>query len=222
VVDFQRGDGIPSSLRSLLAGQLCPLEDARDELLEIADALGAKPSDVLLEEQATERAVRSMLPRAAGIIAFATHALVTGNGIGSLAEPALIMHLPDVPLEDDDNGVLLASEIAQLRIEADWVILSACNTAAPAGQAGAEGLSGLAKAFFTAGTRSLLVSHWWVNSKAAVRLTTGAVHALKSKARPTAAQALQQAMRKMAIEPAEPEWAHPVLWAPFVVVGAAD
>ncbi len=55
--------------------------------------------------------------------------------------------------------MLTASEIATLDLDADWVILSACNTAAADGTPGAEGLSGMAKAFFYAGARALLVSH---------------------------------------------------------------
>ncbi len=56
---------------------------------------------------------------------------------------------------------------------ADWVILSACNTAAPDGTPGAEALSGLAKAFFYAGSRALLVSHWPVSSSEAVICPAG-------------------------------------------------
>jgi CHAT domain-containing protein len=81
---------------------------------------------------------------------------------------------PDEGSEADD-GLLTASEIATLDLNADWVILSACNTAAADGTPGAEGLSGMAKAFFYAGARALLVSHWSVNSEAAVAITTGNV-----------------------------------------------
>jgi CHAT domain len=55
--------------------------------------------------------------------------------------------------------LLTASEVAQLKLNADWVVLSACNTAA-GDKPGAEALSGLARAFFYAGARALLVSHW--------------------------------------------------------------
>ena len=75
-----------------------------------------------------------------------------------------------MPTEADD-GLLTASEIATLKLNADWVVLSACNTAAGGGE-GAEALSGLARAFFYAGARALLVSHWAVYSTAATELTT--------------------------------------------------
>jgi hypothetical protein len=65
-------------------------------------------------------------------------------------------------------GSYRASEVAQLKLNADWVVLSACNTIA-GDKPGAEALSGLARAFFYAGTRAMLVSHWAVESKAAAR-----------------------------------------------------
>ena len=81
-----------------------------------------------------------------------------------------LRRLPEV--SEEDNGLLTASEVAQLNLDADWVVMSACNTAAGSAD-GAEALSGLARAFFYAGARALLVSHWYVNSEAAVAITTG-------------------------------------------------
>jgi CHAT domain-containing protein len=69
--------------------------------------------------------------------------------------------------------------VAQLRLNADWVVLSACNTAA-ADKPGAEGLSALARFFFYAGARTLLVSHWSVDSQAASRLTTSTFAIVKA------------------------------------------
>jgi len=91
-----------------------------------------------------------------------------------VAEPALVLTPPSKATQIDD-GLLTAREIANLKLDADWVILSACNTAAPEGRPGAEGLSGLAKTFFYAGSRALMVTHWWVASDATVLLTTGAI-----------------------------------------------
>jgi CHAT domain-containing protein len=86
--------------------------------------------------------------------------------------------MPDQPSELDD-GLLTASEVAQLKLNADWVELSACNTIA-GDKPGAEALSGLARAFFYAGARALLVSHWAVDSEAAARLTTSTFDLLKT------------------------------------------
>ena len=79
---------------------------------------------------------------------------------------------PPASATTEDDGLLTASEVTTLALDADWVILSACNTASSDG--GGEALSGLARAFFYAGARALLVSHWAVASDAATRITTDA------------------------------------------------
>jgi len=112
---------------------------------------------------------------------------------------------------------LTASEVTKLKLNADWVVLSACNTAAGGAQ-NAEALSGLARAFFYAGARALLVSHWQVDSDAAVKLTTGAFTALKTNPAAGGAGALQQAMTAM-IKNGRDNEAHPSNWGPFSLVG---
>ena len=87
------------------------------------------------------------------VLAFSTHGLLTGDFSG-LTEPALALAAPPAKGADpSDDGLLKASDAAALSLNADWVVLSACNTAG--GEAkGAEGLSGLARAFFHAGASS--------------------------------------------------------------------
>ena len=99
------------------------------------------------------------------------------------------------------------------------MILSACNTAATDGTPGAEGLSGLAKAFFYAGATSLLVSHWPVASEATVPLTTTMLQEFSRNPAGGKAGAQREAMRALMRTPGHPEYAHPLFWAPFVVVG---
>ncbi len=113
---------------------------------------------------------------------------------------------------------MTASEIALLKLDADWVILSACNTAA-AGEPDGEGLSGLAKAFFYAGSRALLVSHWPVSSDATVALMTALF--AEAAADPTIgrSEAHRRAMLSLMNDTTNPHYAHPAFWAPFVVVG---
>ncbi len=136
-----------------------------------------------------------------------------------LAEPALVLTPPEVGTEEDD-GLLTASEIATLKLDADWVILSACNTAAPDGTPGAEALSGLAKAFFYAGSRALLVSHWPVSSEAAVALTTRMLTEYgKNPGAIGRAEALRRSMLALMMDHEEERFAHPFYWAPFVIVG---
>ena len=114
--------------------------------------------------------------------------------------------------------MLTASEIAQLKLDADWVVLSGCNTAASAGRAGAEGLSGLARAFFFAGSRALLVSHWAVKSQATARLITRMFDELDADPSIGRAEALRRSMLAM-LDGDEDLRAHPYFWAPFIVVG---
>jgi CHAT domain-containing protein len=172
---------------------LAPLPDTSDELKALAHSLKAGTNSVFVGQNATESFVKSIDLSRYRIIAFATHALLAGEFKG-LAEPALVLTPPRTGTTLD-NGLLTASEIANLRLDADWVILSACNTAAPEGRPGAEGLSGLAKAFFYAGSRALMVSHWWVASGATVLLTTGAIQEFSDNPNIGRAEALRRAMR---------------------------
>src|SRR5207244_2835005 len=128
---------------------------------------------------------------------------------------SLVLTPPDQPSENDD-GLLTASEVASLKLDADWVILSACNTAAGAGS-NAEALSGLARAFFYAGARALLVSHWPVNSQAAVELTTRSFAAISREPLVGRAEALRRAMLSLIDEGGDK--ALPAYWAPFILVG---
>ena len=103
------------------------------------------------------------------ILAFATHGLVPGD-LNGLTEPALALTAPDVA-DVDGDGLLTMEEVLALKLDADWVVLSACNTA-PGAAAGAEAVSGLGRAFFYAGTRTLLVTNWAVDSASARELVT--------------------------------------------------
>ena len=125
---------------------------------------------------------------------------------------------PDKPPMPMMTACLTASEVAALKLNADWVVLSACNTAA-GDKVGAQALSGLARAFFYAGARALLVSHWPVYSDAAVRLTTRAFADLGRHPNEGRAEALQHAMIDLMDDRSEDDNAHPAVWAPFVVVG---
>ncbi len=191
--------------------QLAPLPDTAQEVTTVASVLGATPADVLLGPAATEAALRRLPLKDYRIVHFATHGLVAGD-LSDLGEPALVLSPPDTPTESDD-GLLTASEVATLSFDAEWVVLSACNTAA--GQAnGAEALSGLARAFFYAGARALLVSHWSVYSEAATRLTTETFARLAANPAAGRAEAFRQAMLAE-VDAGKP----PSYWAPFVIVG---
>lgn len=198
---------------------LAPLPQTGPELRRLARVLGAGEADVKLAEAATEAAVKSADLSATDILAFATHGLLSGE-LKGLAEPALVLTPPEFATPTDD-GLLTASEVADLRLSAEWVILSACNTAGSDGRPDAEGLSGLARAFLYAGARAILVSHWPVRDDAAAALTTDTLAVLRSagSGKLRRSEALRQAMASLMENERDPSLAHPSAWAPFVIVG---
>jgi CHAT domain-containing protein len=194
------------------ASRLVPLPETAGELKRMAASVKVKGNRVLLGNAANEQAIKSEGLARFGILAFATHGLKAGE-LEGLAEPALVL-TPDA----DNDGLLTASEVASLELDADWVILSACNTAA-GDKPDAEGFSGLARAFLYAGARSLLVSHWPVYSDAAVKLTTGAFEELGREPSIGRAEALRRSMlRVLDRDPEAVHW-HPSYWAPFALLG---
>lgn len=198
-----------------------PLPETGDELCAVARDLNADGGDIKLGAQANEHDVKALSASGAlakyRIVHFATHGALAGQ-LSADSEPGLILTPPDTA-SDDDDGYLTASEITQLKLDADWVILSACNTAGGQGtDQGAEALSGLARAFFYAGARALLVSHWAVNSVATVKLITGAMGETVRDPAIGRAEALRRSMIAL-IDSGEAHRAHPSYWAPFVVVG---
>jgi CHAT domain-containing protein len=194
----------------------------------VLGALGREADTVWLGARATEANLKALSSDGTlaryRVLHFATHGLLAGESesiLKSKAEPALMLTPPKngaSPAElERDDGLLTASEVAQLNLDADWVVLSACNTAA--GDKGdAEVFSGLARAFFYAKARALLVSHWYVNSEAAVKLTTGAPEELSRVPGPGRAEALRRSMAAL-ITKGSAEQTHPSNWAPFVLVG---
>ena len=202
--------------RDALANGLAALPGTADELKAVASDVGAPIGDVYLGKAASEGTVKTVPLSNFRIIYFATHALVAGD-IKGLGEPALALTLPEKPTALDD-GLLTASEVAELKLNADWVVLSACNTAAGE-KPGAEALSGLARAFFYAGAHALLVSHWDVNSDAAARLMTKMFAVMKSDVHISRSEALRRAMIEYMNDKTDPWSAHPAFWGPFSFIG---
>jgi CHAT domain-containing protein/tetratricopeptide (TPR) repeat protein len=197
-----------------------PLPETADELCDVAHDLGVDPkADLYPGASATESNIKQFSENGSlakyKIVHFATHGAVAGQ-VSRMSEPGLLLTPPDKASETDD-GYLIASEITGLKLDADWVILSACNTAAGGAQ-DAEALSGLARAFFYAGARSLLVAHWEVNSTSTVKLITKAIAELKANPKIGRSEALRRSMLSL-ISTGKDYEAHPAFWAPFVLVG---
>jgi CHAT domain-containing protein len=230
-------------LRNFLADPHHWLKYSKPELMAVGGMLGADPRDLHSGPDATETTIK--LANKQGelasyrVIYFATHAYVAGAF--DLSEPALALTVPKQPSEFDD-GLLTASEITQLTLDADWVVLSACNTAAgtvparigPAGGGGrdlvsrmrpgqgAEGLSGLARAFFHAGARALLVSNWDLDDQSAMQLMEATFDNLRKDPTMGRSQAFRQAMLAQIQSAGKKDTlfdAYPGRWAAFEVVG---
>jgi CHAT domain-containing protein len=226
--------GIPVALRSAPKTRsinsadlaLLPrLPETADELRAIAVALNADPaSAVFTGRKASENVVKAMDLSRVRVLAFATHGLVPGD-LDGLTQPALALSSPDITGESGD-GLLTLGEILTLRLDADWVVLSACNTGSADG-AGAEAVSGLGRAFFYAGARALLVSNWPVETTSAKALTTAIFERYVNGKAASRAGALRQSMTDLIDGSGLRDdqgrtvfsYAHPIFWAPFSLVG---
>jgi CHAT domain-containing protein/tetratricopeptide (TPR) repeat protein len=226
--------GVPIRLRNLSIehqnqtplAALPRLPDTADEIRSMAQAARADLSrDVFLGAEANTERVKKLDLSRYRIVAFATHGLVPGD-LDGLVQPALALSAPEVA-GVGGNGLLTMEDILALRLNADWVVLSACNTASGNG-AGAEAVSGLGRAFFYAGARALLVSSWPVETTSARALTTDLFRRQSADPRLSRAKALQQTLNALidtgqfvdarSGRPAF-SYAHPIFWAPFLLVG---
>jgi CHAT domain-containing protein len=175
---------------------------------------------LLMGAQATEPAVRAANLSDVSVLLFSTHGLTATQATG-VGQAGLVLTPPPPGEErDGDDGFLAASEVASLRLAADWVILSACNTAVGDGTEPA-GLGSLARSFFFAGARSLLASHWPV-SDAIAPILVPRMLALERRG-VDRAEAFRRAMgevrRNRSHDRAGQSWAHPFYWAAFVLIG---
>lgn len=222
----RRSAPVASGVSSAEMAQLARLPDTADEIRAVAGALRANSADFFLGEAANERRVRSMNLADRRVVMFATHGLVPGE-LNGLLQPAIAMSAPSVAGADSGDGLLTMDDVLSLRLDADWVVLSACNTASGNG-AGAEAVSGLGRAFFYAGARALLVSNWPVETTSARQLTSDLFARQAADPALKRGLALQRTMLALidgpgAVDPATGKtafnYSHPIFWAPFSLVG---
>ena len=211
-------DGLPADMGQLLP----PLTETFKEASAIAKALGGPTQSEVYQGTAATRS--SVLASSQtgdlakhNVVMFATHGLMPAEVTG-LYQPALA-------LAQERGGklpsLLQLEDILTLRMSADWVILSACNTAT-ADKTGGDPLSGFARGFFYAGARGMLVTHWAVDSNSATTITTRTIERYVHNKKLSRAQALQMAQIDLIKGKGDQEyWSHPAFWAPYALVGNA-
>ncbi|GAB5487148.1 MAG: hypothetical protein Pars2KO_07180 [Parasphingorhabdus sp.] len=214
----------PDSIKKLI-----PLPGTDRELEAMAEVLGAGSSSITTGAAATETAVRTSDRLSdSEVVIFATHGLLPEE-LDGLNEPALVFTPPERSTSQDD-GVLSASEATELKLDARWVILSACNTATAQGNGGGDSLSSLSRAFLYAGAKSLMASNWRVGDEETAILTVETIKADRKAPDRGRALALKEAMRIVrtgkridgtAVIEWKPEWVHPASWAPFIHISNA-
>jgi CHAT domain-containing protein len=199
----------PDLLRSLP-----PLPGTANEVKTVGVQIGGANATVLLGGRATESNLRAQPLGQYDVLYFATHGVLPGE-MHCESEPALALSPPTGGATTTAaDGMLTASEIASLQLNADLVVLSACNTAETANGLGGGALEGLSDAFFAAGARAVLASHWEVPSVATATLMTGVFN--RANRSHGVAQALRQSQLSLI---AQSSTAHPFNWAAFTVIG---
>lgn len=194
---------------------LTSLPDTASEVRNVARVLKAEDNSLFLGARANETNLRAQDLSRYRVLYMATHGLLPGE-LKCQGEPGLVLTPPAAAKSRAEDGLLEASEVAALTLNADLVVLSACNTATGGSRFGGESLSGLSEAFFHAGARNMLISHWQVPSAATSELMSSLFASLGPAMTTGSADALRTAQLGMIGKAAT---AHPFFWAAFVVMG---
>jgi CHAT domain-containing protein len=202
------GSGARATVRAVYRdARLGALPDAEREVGQIRRMYDTQSSYAYVGRKATEAVFKESAAQSR-ILHIATHGILDDE---SPMYSALLLASSGGHLED---GLLEAREIASLDLHADVAVLSACETGRGRFEAG-EGIVGMAWAFLAAGCPTTVVSQWKAQSKATAELMVEFHRHLSRGVKP--AVALQRATQTLR---ANPRYAHPLYWAPFIVVGA--
>jgi CHAT domain-containing protein len=200
---------------------LGPLPGTRGEILSVGQLMGARQDEMVLGGDFTKDKFLSYDLRHYRVLHLATHALLPSD-LRCRTEPSILLSNP--PSASDASAAFVGvDDVLKLRLDADLVILSACNTAGPGGSGAAESLSGLARAFFFAGTRGLLVTHWSVEDNSAKLIVTHTMEALRGGIRRADTSSALRAAKLDMLNGDNGSYGklftHPFAWAPFVLIG---
>jgi CHAT domain-containing protein len=198
-INFSANDSVPV-LRNL--------QNSRNEVLAVAEALHSDPRGLLLGPKATESGFKHSALKRYRIIHLAVHGVTTPDDPDSSA----LLLAPDPSLGED--GRLRASEVVMLRLNTDLVVLSACDTAVGPIE-GEEGIAALSKAFLLAGARSVVSTLWSIDDTSSVLFMKQfyahvAAHDSPAEALATAKKEMLQTFGKAAV---------PYYWAAYTFEG---
>jgi CHAT domain-containing protein len=189
-----------------------PLPETRGEVEAAAKALNADlAQSSYFGSAATREAVLRAPLATRRVVEFATHGLRAGE-LPTLSQPALAM----ADAGPNQPWLLTLDDVLKLKLSAQLVVLSACNTASSDGSS-AESISGLGRGFFFAGSHAVLLTHWEVETDAAKELVTDFFTA-RAEGSGSWADALRAAQLKMMSGP-NVGLHHPVYWAPYALIG---
>ena len=186
--------------------ELSSLPHSKREVRRVARCFPDKEVEVLLESQAKEEGIKSRLLEEYRIIHFACHGFLDER---TPMRSALVLTLDDDSKED---GFLQAREISNLRLDADLVVLSACQTGKGRLE-NAEGVLGLSRTFFYAGARSTISSLWKINDKSTAEIMPEFYRYL------AAGNNKARSLRLAKLDMLKSRYSHPFYWAAFVLNG---
>jgi CHAT domain-containing protein/tetratricopeptide (TPR) repeat protein len=199
---------------------LGPLPGTRPEVLSVAKTMGARPGDILLGEDFTKPRIAQIDLSKYRILHLATHALLPSD-LKCRQSPSMLFSLPKGSRNLADI-FFDTSDILKLKLNADMVVMSACNTSSQGSSGSGESLSGLAQAFFISGARGLVVSHWLAVDQSTVALMDAMYKGIAG-GRLDTAHALQAAQLSLIDNAGKDEnpviFSHPLFWAVFTALG---
>ncbi len=203
---------------SSLSRGLRELEELPETAIELRTWVELFPEQprMLLRQDATEANVRAEVLKSYSVLSFATHGLVKEE-IPGLTEPALVL----TPIRADrqsDDGLLTATDISRLDLDANLVVLSACNSANIQIDLFAPEAASLSSAFFLAGARATLASLWSVNSEATAILMQEFSRNF-SKAERSAGASLRLSIQQLLEQSTHEAFRNPRFWASFMLYG---
>jgi CHAT domain-containing protein len=185
---------------------LPPLAYAKKEIQTIAEYFPKKKRRLLIEEEAAEERIKELRLSDFAVLHFASHGFFDDE---SWWRSALIL---DHDNRSSEDGLLQPRDILGLYLNADLVVLSACETGKGKIETG-EGLMSQAQAFFFAGARSLVTSVWNINDRSTAEFMRHFYsHLIQGSTK-------GQALRLAKLEMLNSEYSHPFFWAAFLLMG---